>query len=166
MEKRIDDLMDKRIDDLTEQLPDELKHFGVPGMKWGVRRNLRKAGYSERQIKRLNKEYKREHEFEYRSGKLNKRAAKLVRKGTIGIQADESRLNSFRTSRHGFFGRKTIFSTVPRKKIEKALKIKMEDLDWRTRRQAKKLVRTYKNVNLRIVNTNNITSPTRGWKTI
>ena len=142
-----------------------IQHFGVQGMRWGVRRSLQRQGYNKKQIKYMNKEYKKTNEFGQRGAENNKRASKVVSKGGIGIEVANATLTSA-TSRRAFVKRLPVFTGVPKRKIEAALGRPLKDFDYRNRRKAQKLISKYKNVSIRAIDSSNINNPTIGWKRV
>ncbi len=143
------------------EIEEILQHFGVKGMRWGVRRDLKRQGYNKKQIKYMNKQYKRDNEFGQRSTQANKRAAKAVSKGKVGLEvAGDPR----GVSRRKWYQRTPVLTGIPKRKIEKALDRPLSDFPYRNRRKAQKLIAKYKNVTVRVVTDKNINTPYDGWR--
>lgn len=139
-----------------------LQHFGVKGMRWGVRRNLAKQGYNKKQIKYMNEQYKKEHEFGQRAGENNKTASKAVAKGKIGIEISGDLATG--AKRRGLLARTPVITGIPKKKIEAALGRPLSDFPYRNRRKVQKLIAKYGSVNVRTVTNANIDNSHVGWK--
>lgn len=67
----------------------ELKHYGVLGMKWGVRRNPSKA-YS-KAVKKKNRLDSKSSSLQIKGAKTLKRANKRLKKASLPFEVDEAK---------------------------------------------------------------------------
>lgn len=67
----------------------ELKHYGVLGMKWGVRRNPSKA-YS-KAVKKKNRLDSKSSNLQIKGAKTLKRANKRLKKSSLPFEIDEAK---------------------------------------------------------------------------
>lgn len=67
----------------------ELKHYGVLGMKWGVRRNPPKA-YS-KAVKKKNRLDDKSSSLQIKGAKTLKRANKKLKKASLPFEVDEAK---------------------------------------------------------------------------
>lgn len=161
--------LDELLQSINHSNDEVLQHFGVKGMRWGQRRALKRQGYNPKQIKYMNKQYKRDTEFGQRATALNKIAGKRVLKEKLGLQIDavntgvSTGLNAG-TSRKGLI--KRIKSGSSKKKIEKAIGRPMKGLGVRSQLKARKIVSKFDNVSIRVVTKDNINKPFDDWTRI
>lgn len=91
----------------------ELRHYGVLGMKWGVRRNRSKAyAKAARKADRLEE---KSTELDYKAAKLQKKALKKEAKATNEKQYQKARKMQFKAN----------------KKKLKAAKLAKKNLKWK-----------------------------------
>ena len=148
-----------------QEMEEVLLHYGVKGMRWGVRRALRKQGYTRKEVRKKNKEYKKETEFNQLSGNLSiaSRMAAINRKEK-GIQAFPSPETGYQVRRKTKLER--VFGGSSKKKIEKALGIDLKEVTPYQRRTAKKIVSKFDGVVVRVSTPDNIDAPFADWKRI
>lgn len=92
--------------------PDELYHYGVPGMKWGVRRNIKRlsSGDSAKSVKAVSALKKHREKAGNEIAKLNKVNSKLEKRhenNIVRLQPKAAKLNreaaNYRRRANGIF---------------------------------------------------------------
>lgn len=116
---------------------DELRHYGVKGMRWGVRRaskRLSKATTKEERDKAVSKLKKHQEKGSAKLAKAKKKQPKLEQQAKDSARANEGKASEYarqaaltKRSAYGMFGR------VNQKKLAKAIKLEAKAEEYRSR---------------------------------